>query len=83
MFNEKKDMKVSLEKEYKTNNIDGKLASKESKLSLNDWVKKNHPEITIEEEIILNCKLIPASVIESEVDVYCEEGQEYNVQKYI
>ena len=83
MFNEKKDMKVSLEKEYKTNNIDGKLAPKESKLSLNDWVKKNHPEITIEEEIILNCKLIPASVIDSEVDVYCEEGQEYNVPKYV
>ena len=48
-------------------------------MSLNDWVKKNHPEIIIEEEIILNCQLIPANVIDSEVDVYCEEGQEYNV----
>lgn len=83
MFGDKKDMKVTLEKEWKTNNIDGKLAPKESKLSLIDYVKKHHPEITIEDEIILNCQLIPTEVIESEVDVFCEDGMEYNVPKYI
>ena len=83
MFNEKKDMRVTLEKEWKSNNIDGKLADKKNKLSFNDFVKKHHPEIIIEEEIILNCQLIPTEVIESEADVFCEEGQEYNVPKYI
>jgi hypothetical protein len=81
--NEKKDMKVALEKEWKTNNIDGKLAPKNVKLNLNDFVKKHHPEITIEDEIILNCRLIPTEIIESEVDVYCEDGEEYNVPKYV
>jgi hypothetical protein len=81
--NEKKDMRVALEKEWKTNNIDGKLAPKNVKLSLGDFVRKHHPEITIEDEIILNCRLIPTEVIESEVDVYCEDGEEYNVPKYV
>ena len=81
--NEKKDMKVALEKEWKTNNIDGKLAPKNMKLSLNDFIRKYHPEITIEDEIILNCRLIPTEVIESETDVFCEDGEEYNVPKYI
>jgi hypothetical protein len=80
---EKKDMKVTLEKEYKKNTIDGKLAPKKESLPFNDWVKKHYPEILIEEEIILNCKLIPTEVIESEVDVLCEDGQEYNVPKYV
>ena len=81
--NENKDMKVTLEKEWKTNNIDGKLAPKNDKLTFNEFVKKHHPEITIEDEIILNCRLIPTEVIESEVDVFCDDGEEYNVPKYI
>ena len=80
---ERKDKKVSLEKEYKNDNVDGKLANEKDKLSFNDYVKKHHPEISIEYEIILNCQLIPTEVIESEADVFCEEGQEYNVPKYI
>jgi hypothetical protein len=83
LFNEKKDLKVVLEKEWKKNNIDGKLADSKNKLSFNDWVKKHHPEIIIEDEIILNCELIPQSIIDSEVDILCEDGQEYNVPKYI
>lgn len=83
MFNEKKDMKVALEKEWKVNNIDGKLADKKNKLSLNEFVKKHHPEILIEDEIILNCKLVPRDVIDSEADIFCEEGEEYNVPKYV
>lgn len=80
---EKKDMKVTLEKEWKQDNISGKLAPKEQKLSITDWVKKNHPEITVEDEIILNCQVVPQSVIESEFDILCEEGHEYNAPKYV
>lgn len=83
LFEEKKDKKVTLEKEWKKNNIDGKLAPKGKNLTLNEYIKKHHPEIIIEEEIILNCKLVPREVIDSETDIFCAEGEEYNVPKYI
>jgi hypothetical protein len=79
----RKDIKTILEKEWKKNDIDGKIAHGKNALTFNDYVKKHHPYIQIEEEIILNCQLIPAELIESENDVYCAEGQEYNVPKYI
>ena len=83
LFGETKDFKVSLEKEWKVDSVDGKLADEKNKLSLIEWVKKHHPEITIEDEIILNCQLIPREVIDSENDILCGEGEEYNVPKYI
>lgn len=83
LFGEKSDYKVALEKEWKKDNIDGKLATKERALSLNDYVKKHHPEVTIEDEVILNCKLVPREIVDSEEDIMCKEGEEYNVQKYI
>jgi hypothetical protein len=38
-----------------------------------------------EDEIILNCKLVPNEIVDSEEDVLCSdyEGLEYNVEKYI
>ena len=80
---EKKENKVALEKEWKKDNVDGKLASSNNKLSLNDFVKKHHPEVYIEDEIILNCELVPREIIDSEDEYFCKEGQEYNVPKYI
>lgn len=80
---EKKDIKTTLEKEYKKDNIDGKLAPKDKKLDLKDWVQKHYPNIIIEDEIILNCQIVPQSVIDSEFDILCEDGQEYNVPKYV
>ena len=83
MFGEKVEKKVTLEKEWKKDNIDGKLAPKDKKLSLRDYVAKHHPEISIEDEVIFNCQLVPREVIESEVDIFCKDGEEYNVPKYI
>lgn len=83
LFGKKKDMKVTLEKEWKANNIDGKLAPKDKKLTINEFIKKHHPEIKIDEEIILNCKLVPREIIDSETDIFCEEGEMYNVPKYV
>lgn len=80
---EKKENKVALEKEWKANNIDGKLASKENKLSLDEYIKKHHKEVFIENEIILNCKLVPREIVDSDQEFLCEEGSEYNVPKYI
>jgi hypothetical protein len=37
------------------------------------------------DEIVLNCKLVPQEIIDSEEDIMCSdvEGMEYNVEKYI
>lgn len=80
---EKCDVKVKMEKEWKQDEVDGKLAPKDKKLPVKDYIIKHHPEVIIEDEIVLNCKLIPADIVESENDFFCEEGQEYNVPKYI
>lgn len=82
-FNEKTDIKNVLEKEWKKDGTDGKLAPENKRLSFNDYVKKHHSDVTIEDEIILNCKLVPQNIIDSETDILCEEGEEYNVPKYI
>lgn len=36
-----------------------------------------------EDEIILNCKLVPREIIDAEEDILCNEDIEYNVVKYI
>lgn len=38
-----------------------------------------------EDEVILNCKMVPNEIIESEEDALCSdfEGMEYNVEKYV
>jgi hypothetical protein len=59
-----------------------------------DYVKKTRLELAKEtygnsafdeDEIILNCKLVPNEILEKEEDVLCSdyEGMEYNVEKYI
>ena len=83
LFGDKTDHRVALEKEWKKDAVDGKLAPKERALSLSDYVKKHHPEVIIEDEVILNCKLVPREIVDSEEDIMCKEGEEYNVQKYI
>lgn len=82
-FDEKKDVRVMLEKEWKKDTTDGKAAPDAKKLAFNDYVTKHHPEVSIEEEIILNCELVPMDVIASDKDLLCEEGKEYNSPKYI
>ena len=37
----------------------------------------------MEDEIILCAELLPREIVESEKDYFCEEGKEYNVEKYI
>lgn len=83
LFGDKNDCRVTLEKEWKNDDKLGKLAPKNDKLTFNEWVERKHPEVKIEEEIILNCQLVPREIIDSETDILCEEGQEYNVSKYI
>lgn len=72
---EKEDIIKKIEKEYK--------AFKKDNISKNEFIKKYYPNIIIEDEIVLNALLLPNSIIDSESDILCEEGKEYNSAKYI
>lgn len=57
--------------EYKT------LKEKDKKKILAPLIVKE------EDEIILNCKLVPREIVEAEDDIMCNDEIEYNVVKYI
>jgi len=66
-------------KEFKENN----WTDKKTKIEI---AKKQFGNKVFEEdEIILNCKLVPNEILDKEEDVLCSEceGLEYNVEKYI
>jgi hypothetical protein len=77
---EKKDMTKTFEKEYKqfkkenTPSVD---------YTLDNFVNKNYPNAFKEEEIVLNAMLLSQDIIDSEEDVFCKDGEEYNAPKYI
>ena len=73
----KVDVTTKIEKEFK-------IHKKENKsLTMDDFLTKNYPYVQKEDEIILNARLLPPSIVDSETDVFCEEGEEYNSAKYI
>lgn len=77
---EKIEISKEVEKLYKDQD---KGAEKKSRLEL---AKKNYGRTACDEdEIILNCKLVPNEILDKEEDVLCSEydGLEYNVEKYI
>lgn len=53
------------------------LSSKQIKEYIKEFIIKE------EDEIILNCKLVPQSIIDADEDVLCNDDIEYNVVKYI
>ena len=78
---EKKDITTTIEKEYK-------LYKKENKDSKNllekeEWISQNYPSAVKEEEIVMNCILVPQDILDKDEDVYCTEDMEYNCAKYI
>jgi hypothetical protein len=73
-------MKSTFEKEYKKykkENIEYK------NITLDEYIDKFYPSAVKEEEIILYSMLLPREIIESEEDIFCQDGMEYNVPKYI
>ena len=48
-----------------------------------EWMKENGLHYTYEYELVFACELLDRSIIDSEEDVFCEDGNEYNVAKYI
>lgn len=53
------------------------MKDKEKKMLLKPFI------IAEEDEIIVNCKLVPQEIIDAEEDILCNETIEYNVVKYI
>ena len=84
LFGDKTDCRVALEKEWKAA-PNAKVVEDGVKLSLTDYVKKYHPEVETEDEIILNALLLPREMLDDEKEVFCKDvpGMEYNVPKYI
>ena len=70
--------KELLKKALNTDNIKlNSFKTKEIKDLIKQYIVKE------EDEIILNCELVPNSIIESEEDILCNDEIEYNVVKYI
>ena len=79
----KKDIITRVDKEYKAYKKQCIEAGNKKWLEKDDFIKEKYPNMSIEEEIILNAVLLPREMVESEKDHFCEEGQEYNAPKYI
>lgn len=78
---DKIEITKEVEKLYKENSK--AVAAKKTRLEL---AKEHYGNNAFDEdEIILNCKLVPNEILDKEEDVLCSEyeGLEYNVEKYI
>ena len=52
-------------------------------LNLENFIKRNYPNVWDEDELIFNCVMVPNDIVNDEEDHYCDEDFEYNVAKYI
>lgn len=77
------DVTKKIEKEYKLSPEKRSTKNNPNGPTIIEWVSEHYPKIVQEDEISLNCVLLPKSIVESENDYFCEDGQEYNVVKYI
>jgi len=82
---EKTEITKEVEKLYKDNTKEVKLNGGEKKSRIELAKEKYGSKAFDEDEIILNCKLVPNEILDKEEDVLCSEyeGLEYNVEKYI
>jgi DNA polymerase elongation subunit (family B) len=83
---EKVEITKELEKLYKEYTKEFKANGWKDKKTRLDLAKEKYGTKAFDEdEIILNCKLVPNEILDMEEDVLCSdyEGLEYNVEKYI
>lgn len=73
----REDITNRIDKEFKKIKAEKKYSNKE------DYIAKIYPTAVKEEEIILNSKLLPTSIVDSEEDIFDVDGMEYNVAKYL
>ena len=84
---EKVEITKEIEKKYKEFNKTQKNVPSHMKISKGDWIAKTYPTSYFEEEILLNCMLVPRWIIDADDEKYCSDigidGFEYNCPKYI
>lgn len=81
---EKEWNKVKKEAKLGDINAINKIKGEKKNLNLEGYIKKYYPSAYDEDELIFNCILLPANIVEDEENHYCEdEDIEYNVAKYI
>lgn len=82
VLNQKIDVTKEIEREFKK----WKKENQNSKININKWVSDKRQDVTKEDEILLNCMLVPRDIIDKEEDTFCSdvsEELEYNVEKYV
>lgn len=82
VLNQKIDATKEIEREFKK----WKKENPNSKININKWVSEKRQDVTKEDEIVLNCMLVPRDIIDKEEDTFCSdvsEELEYNVEKYV
>lgn len=77
----KKNILPTLEKSYKEYKKKCKTDGIEDILDKKEYISHYFPHVIIEEEITLNCQLLPKEVLD--IEGYIDETIEYNVPKYI
>lgn len=84
---ERREITKEIEKKYKDFNKEQKKLPEYKRKTKEEWIKMEYPYSYSEEEIIMNCKLVPRWIIDSDDDKFCsdvEDGSlEYNTPKYI
>jgi hypothetical protein len=81
IFGEKEvDITAKVEKEYKACKKNNEISGE---CTLEQYVKSTYPTANKVEEIVLNAILLSNDIIDSETEVFCKEGEEYNSAKYI
>lgn len=71
-----------IEKDYRKYKKEQEAMKKEP-VDKDAYIKQYFPDVKIKNEIVFNSYLLPSSLIESNEPIYCKDGQEYNVDKYI
>ena len=82
VLNQKIDVTKEVERDFKK----WKKENPNTKININKWVSEKRREIIKEDEIVLNCMLVPRDIIDKEEDTFCSdvsEELEYNVEKYV
>ena len=78
----KKDIITQVEKAFKVYKKEQQDLGNKKIMEKDEFIHAQFPDVKIEEEIILNCRLLPKEVVEGDDDSN-EGGFEYNVPKYI
>lgn len=81
---EKVEITKDIEREYKKYKKELTATGAKAKTKL-EWLSETYPKYFTEDEVIKNCMLVPAHVIDAEEDIFCDDENniEYNVSKYI